>query len=196
MAYYNDMNIITFSGVDGSGKSTQSQRVVDALKRGGKNIAYTHANRKLLRDDVKGSDGTYYVYRRRSRITSALIGAKDLLKLWMYLWSCRKAEIIVSDRSIDDTVVKLQFYSGPMPLVAQALLALTPTPVARVWIDVDASVSVVRDNEYPRSYHDAKVAAYRAWFEHHPAHDVIRIDGAEGRDAVTAQILKALNITL
>lgn len=187
------MDIISFSGVDGSGKSTQSQRVVEALKRAGKNVAYTHANRKLLRDDVKGSDGTHYVYRRRSRLTSALIGVKDLLKLWMYLWSCRKADVVVSDRSIDDTIVKLQFYSGPMPLVAQALLALTPTPITRLWIDVDASVSVVRDNEYPRVYHDAKVVAYRAWFEHHPAHDVIRISGDRDRDAVTTTIMESLS---
>lgn len=183
------MKIISFSGVDGSGKSTQSKRVAHLLREQDLDVAYTHANRKLLRKDTKGTDGKQYVKKYWPYWVVVGIGIKDLLKIWMFAWQNRKREVLVSDRYVDDIVAKLRFYHAPVLWLERVLLLLTPTPVARIWIDVDSETSFVRDNEYPRSYHEEKHACYNDWFENHPNNDVLRINGALEREAVTQTIM-------
>jgi dTMP kinase len=116
------MKIVTLSGLDGSGKSTQIELLKDYLKSRGKTFFYFHAvefsignkfeiESRVTRDSISNT---------RNSVTKANWLQIQLRKIALLIDVCRfnrlmrklKFDYIISDRYFFDTVINIEYLSG------------------------------------------------------------------------------------
>ncbi len=179
--------IIAFSGVDGSGKTTQAKRLASALERlyGAGAVVYRHGNRPWIHQRQAG------FAQRRSWLMSILIIKKDLLKIWLDLLR-RPGPIVIFDRFVDDAVAKFMFYHPGHAWVISWVRFFSPRADCLFWLDVPAAVSYERDREHPFAYHERKHAAYNRAFQSYRNGRVIRVDASRTPDEVADDIWQSV----
>lgn len=175
--------LITFSGVDGSGKSTQIEGVLELLERNG-----LRARRMAFWDDVvvltryregfvhrvfKSEQGTGAPDRpvnRRDKnmrgwyltIVRHLLYLLDAIHLRMVIARERRTrpDVIVMDRYIFDELANLPLRSALSRVFVRMVTALVPRPDIAFLLDADPEAARARKPEYPVEF----MRECRGWY--------------------------------
>lgn len=169
------VKVISFSGIDGAGKSTQIEALQDHLRElGFRSTLYTFWDNVVVlprfREHMslagfKGDKGVGSpdnpITRRDKNVTSWYI---TLVRLFLYLldaYSLRvavsgsayaDADFIIFDRYIYDELANLPLVRPPVRLYVNLLLRLVPKPDIACIVDADPEAAHRRKPEYPLEF--------------------------------------------
>jgi len=176
--------LITFSGLDGSGKTTLVALLRDRLARRDVRATVSHMYRDVglyalgwallvkLRRGRRGGGGPEsggaggaaprLVWNKSLRL---LIYPLDLLIFACYRLYVEgiKRHVLIMDRYFYDTLVDLSFRRGPSR-AAGLLARLTPTPTLPVLLDISPAEAFARKGEHSVQFLEGKRAAYKSVF--------------------------------
>jgi thymidylate kinase len=179
--------LITFSGLDGAGKSTLIAWLQRELERRARRVAVFHMNDhvgvyaslRAIRDRVRphrapprpeGPAATTPVTRGLVAVRNALIWSKslrrllypiDLVVFWVYRLYIEKlrGRVLIMDRYFYDSLVDVSNGSGTRWV--RFLARITPTPDLAVFLDITPEESFARKGEYSVEYLRARWRHYR-----------------------------------
>jgi thymidylate kinase len=141
------MKIITLSGLDGSGKSTQIEFLKELLQKKGKSFHYFHAvefsiaNHKKSKSKGEKSVTKANWFQIQLRKIALLIDVFRFRRLIKKL----KVDYILSDRYFYDSAVNINFLSGNNKnLCAEKYI---PKPDFAFYIDVKPEIIMQRDRK-------------------------------------------------
>lgn len=197
---------IAFEGIDGSGKSTQSQILADRIRQLGRTVVLTRepggtpigeAIRGLLFDRSLGTfeprtEALLHSAARAQHVAELIAPALD------------RGEVVITDRFTDSTLA-YQGGGNHLSLVdleaIQAFAIADTVPDLRILIDVPpetglerrlANVSTVnRIDEAGLAYHSRVAETFRLLANVHPERWCV-IDGSLPREDVTARMLECV----
>lgn len=156
--------IITFSGVDGSGKSSVSSKLFDRLNQ-------THSVKRVHTGNIYHMGGNSKSKSHRNWYAFLPVYLTVLFKDYLQIITTvvkhkRSAEFLIFDRYMYDSIAKVQQKaSRKFPWVDRLFLFLTPTPHYAIYLHGDPQVSYIRDNDFPVEYHETKRTLYNQLFQ-------------------------------
>jgi thymidylate kinase len=174
--FKNGTNVVSFSGIDGAGKSTQIellQRHLLDLRLNSRLITFWDnvAALRRLREFIslkafKGDAGVGSphkpISRRDKNVTSWYLTASrlvfyliDALNLQLVLKRISREgslDYIIFDRYIYDELANLPLSSWPVRMYARLLLRVVPRPDVAYLLDADPKAARVRKPEYPLDF--------------------------------------------
>lgn len=175
--------LISFSGIDGAGKSTQIENLSSELLRAGLTVQTITfwddiAQLKFLREEVghkvfRGDRGVGSpeapIVRRDKNVRTPLV---TIFRLGVYLldafslriraFRARRsgAHVVIFDRYLYDELANLDLHRTFFRLYVLALLRLIPKPDVPFLLDADPSAAFARKPEYPLEFLHSNRAAY------------------------------------
>jgi thymidylate kinase len=182
--------LVTFSGVDGCGKTTQARALQSAFEtcllranytwsRGGSASWITFLNRWIRRQTgaAQAQTAEAKVQARQEQLRSpwkrwtwSWLTAGELLLqyTWQVTLPLLRGRVVICDRYVDDALADWSAYFGEVAverrLAARLLHALTPRPRRAYWLDAPAEVARSRSPDgLPVHFLDAQSATYRRW---------------------------------
>jgi hypothetical protein len=191
--------LITFSGLDGSGKSTLIDRLKSALEAANQSVVVCHmtydvglmaaamAVRNRLRPRSRGGRHAPPIEARHldsrwKRLRYALVWNKSarriiylvdlgIFAVFRFYVERVRGRVLIMDRYFYDTLVDV---AGPQSWGwARALSWITPTPHLPVLLDTSPEVAFARKSEYSIDYLARRAVAYRRVFGWVPSAVVI-----------------------
>ncbi len=198
------MQVISFSGLDGAGKTTQIKLLHNYLTQRGKRISIltmyddiSVARRirkffslKRLRSNNFSSEtrihnksqsfrkdkNTFSLSKLILRMLTYLL---DSISLHIAIWKHKnKYDIIIFDRYIYDSLVNLLTYTEH-PIVKyyiHVLCLLSPRPDTIIFLSTTPEIAFARKPEYPKEYLKKRYVAYKKMFSSY-IKDAIFADG-------------------
>ena len=210
------MIVVSFSGIDGAGKSTQIASLQSLCARAGLKTAtitfwddvvvlsrYREVLSHVVFKGEKGIGTPEKPVRRRDknvrtwymtfvRYALYLLDALHLRWISLRLHSM-PADIVIFDRYIYDELANLPLPSLFTPMYVRFLLKLAPSPHVAYLLDVNPEDAVRRKPEYPLAFAYANRSAYLSLSRFVPAMAVIPPGSpAEVEDRVARRILALL----
>ena len=169
------MMIVSFSGIDGAGKSTQISALETWLNDSGlrttlltfwDNVVCFSRSRELMSlKAFKGDAGVGSpekpLQRRDKNVTSWPVTAMrfalyfaDAVNLCIRVRQARKsgADVVIFDRYIYDELANLPLDRKPTAIFARLILKLVPKPDLALVIDADPAAAHARKPEYPLEF--------------------------------------------
>ena len=150
-----NMKIITLSGVDGSGKSTQLGLLQKKLESQGKKVAYFHAVEFSLANKLFSKNSTESGTAKKA-ITEAsffslllrkAILPVDLLRFHLHFQALYKQgfDYILSDRYFYDTFINIEYLAKKRIAVPAVVFCLLIKPDTAFYIDLPPEVIMTRE---------------------------------------------------
>lgn len=163
---------VSFSGIDGAGKSTQIEALAGTMRQSGlcvRQVAFWDdvamltrfretAGHKLFRGDKGVGSPEKPIERRdknvRSRSMSLIrlfLYSLDAISLRLVVRRCRRsnADLIIFDRYAYDELVNLKLSNPLMRMFARLVMWLVPRPDVSYVLDADPVQARARKPEYP-----------------------------------------------
>ena len=167
--------LLSFSGIDGAGKSTQVDALLRYLDdRGHRFKLYTfwddvvafsryreHLSLRLFKGEKGVGSPDRPIARRDKNVTS---GYMVLLRLFLYVFdafrlsavvsrqAAKDVEFVIFDRYIYDELANLPLQHWPVRLYVRLLLRIVPRPDLAFLLDADPENAVSRKPEYPLGF--------------------------------------------
>jgi thymidylate kinase len=199
--------LITFSGLDGAGKSTLVRWLQQTLERQNQRVVVFHMNDHVgvyaylrqLRDQLGGAPprsggGRGGLRRMRDALLwgtllRRVIYPVDLLLFLAYrlYHESLRRRVVIMDRYFYDTLVDVA--DGRHWGVLRLLQRLTPTPDVAVLLDVGPEESYARKRDYPVEYLRHRWLAYRTVFPWVRGALVIRNDDLHAAQQAVARLV-------
>jgi thymidylate kinase len=175
--------LISFSGIDGAGKSTQIEVLCNRLRQAGlsvrrlafwDDVAALTRFRELASHTIfkseKGIGAPDKPVNRRDKnvqtwyMTPAryLICFLDNISLCFAVWKARagRADVVIFDRYLFDELANLPLHGWVTRAVVRLLLAICPSPNIAYFLDADPERARERKPEYPVEFLRNNRAAY------------------------------------
>jgi thymidylate kinase len=175
--------LISFSGIDGAGKSTQIQKACERLTSAGLSVRIITfwddvAQLRVLREEVghkvfRGDRGVGTpnapIVRRDKNVRSPLV---TLFRLGVYVldaislrFKAEKArrsgtDVIIFDRFLYDELANLDLTRPAVRLYVRLLLQIAPKPHLALLLDANPAEAFARKPEYPLDFLHANRNAY------------------------------------
>jgi thymidylate kinase len=175
--------VVSFSGIDGSGKSTQIRELCDCLRKNHQkfkvltfwdDVASFKNMREVAGRQIFGGDagvGTPQApIRRRDKDVQTLF--MTFVRIGIYLVDAGNlrrafknalqsgADVIIFDRYIYDQIVNLNLQNPLLRWYARQILKLAPAPHVALLLDADPAAARARKPEYPVEFLHANREAY------------------------------------
>lgn len=167
--------LLSFSGIDGAGKSTQIDALLRSMEERGHHfklytfwddvVALSKYRERLTLRVFKGEKGVGSpdrpIARRDKNVTSWYM---VLLRLFLYILdalrlstlvsrqSAKDVEFVIFDRYIYDELANLPLQHWPVRLYVRLLLLTVPRPDLAFLLDADPENAVSRKPEYPLEF--------------------------------------------
>ena len=167
--------LISFSGIDGCGKTTIAQHSVKFFKKNGGNALYKRlSNAGLARKAgnavkvvsgsraktvVRSNKPAFSLFRKFSLVFDALAFRLVLLHARI------SKKNIVCDRYFFDSIVHLNFLGIRTKYFERLLFAIAPKPDITSFIYVRSEEAMQRDKDFSKEFYKKKDALYSMLFE-------------------------------
>ena len=164
--------LITFSGLDGSGKSAQAQSVCAYLQQQGHPASLLHITRWTWVNRI----GERLVQSRKSEADAApvkpavwglrwpqlLVMLVDVARFWLlWVYSQVPKRPLICDRYFYDLGVQAVYKGILPPHWLRLYWRLVPRPTLAFWLDVPPAVAQEREREHESEYYRIKATLYR-----------------------------------
>lgn len=167
--------LVSFSGIDGAGKTTQIELLADSLQRNAFRVLRLSfwddvAVWPKLRSSVGQHAANFYHGNQRTRmpearnykhirkwyltIARACLAALDALRLRRMMASRRlhAADVVVFDRYIFDQLANIYSPSFPANACIRMIQKITPRPDLAIFLDASPTAAHARKPEYPLDF--------------------------------------------
>jgi thymidylate kinase len=175
--------LISFSGIDGAGKSTQIENLRSRLEETGRSVKIITfwddvATLKQFREGVghkvfKGDKGIGSpdapIHRRDKNVQSPLVSLSRLGLYFSDALSLRSkvravvksdADVVIFDRYVFDELANLKLSSAAIRAYIRAVMKLVPRPDVSFILDADPDAAFARKPEYPLEFLHTNRRAY------------------------------------
>lgn len=198
------MRIVTLSGTDGSGKSTQLSLLREHFENDGKRVAYFHAvefslanrlDRNARRksafkpgEEVANTKASFF-----SMLLRRVFFAIDLVRYRFFLRSLRThgTDILLSDRYFYDTFINLAYLARPDVFHCPGERFI-PRPDAAFFLDI-APEAIMRRERVPEQGIEYIEEKRRLFASMTKRWGLVRIDADRPKEDVFSSILASLN---
>jgi thymidylate kinase len=149
---YNKSIVISFMGVDGSGKSTLIDLITKKFKNKYKNIKYIHLRPYLFLTDKSVTNANPHQKKSRSKFISLLQILTWLIiyQIFFFFKLRKKNQLIIFDRYAHDLQIdKIRYRFSLSDKLTKSILSLFPEP--HLWIVLKAPIKLIekRKKELP-----------------------------------------------
>jgi thymidylate kinase len=212
-----DLTLVTFSGIDGAGKSSQIDSIYTRLREAGVRVRLLAFwdDVAVLRKFRELSSHTLFKSEKGVGAPDRPVNRQDKnikswymtpIRLFLYLLDVVRLRILVSritktytevvifDRYLYDELANLDLDASLMPSYIRFLLALAPKPTLAFLLDADPIQARARKPEYPLEFIHTNRASYLALADLvHGITVIAPLPLAEVQEIVTRKVVQKLS---